>query len=88
MQLTWPDELKSYLEREAERAGYSSVDDFTLQTFLDANISNAADEDLALPADVPGLNAEDLERQLVAGINSGPATPMTAADWDEFANEL
>ena len=62
MQLTWPDELKSFLEQEAEKAGYSSVDDFTLQTFLNANASNSAVEDLDL-TEASSLNAEDLERE-------------------------
>ena len=61
MQLTWPDELKSYLEHEAEKAGYSSADDFTLQTFLNANAFDAADENLDLP-ETAGWNVEDLEQ--------------------------
>jgi hypothetical protein len=87
MQLTWPDELKSFLEQEAEKAGYSSVDDFTLQTFLNANALNATDEDLDL-TETSALNVEDLERELVAGINSGPATPMTKADWEELRKRV
>jgi len=87
MQLTWPDELKTFLEQEAKKAGYSSVDDFTLQTFLNANAANFPEENLGL-TESSGLNAEDLVRELVAGINSGPATPMIAADWDELRKRV
>ena len=88
MQLTWPDELKTYLEQEAEKAGYSSVDEFTLQVFLKANPSEASDQDLDSIIESAGLNADDLEREILAGINSGPATPMTAADWDDLRQRV
>ena len=79
MQLTWPDELKTYLEKEAEKAGYSSVDEYTLQIFLKANPS---DRDLDSMAEFENWSAADLDREILAGINSGPAMPMTADNWE------
>jgi hypothetical protein len=87
MQLTWPDELKPHLERQAELAGCASVDEFTLRVFLQANPSAAGDSGTAI-IDAAGLNPDDLEREIQAGLESGEARPMTSNDWADLRQRV
>ena len=34
------------------------------------------------------ISPDELERELIAGITSGPATPMTSADWVELRRQV
>ncbi len=80
MQLTWPDEMRPYLEEQSSKANCTSIDEYTLRVFLQAN--PGGDEMFAPPSPRRTLNIspDELERELIAGIASGPATPMTSTD--------
>ena len=71
--ITVPDYLHQFVLAEvAERKPYLSASDFVLQ-----QISRAYDD----------KHADELEELLLEGLNSGPATPMTKADWDGIRKE-
>ena len=64
-------ELMPQLEAAAQRSG-QAITEFLAQLVEDA---------LAEPYD------EELERLLLEGLDSGPATPMTKGDWDEIRQQ-
>jgi hypothetical protein len=86
MQLTWPDDLKPEVERQAQRAGCASIDEFTLRMYLHFASPPVADwEEIVADA---GLPSHHLEAEIQAGIDSGPATPMTDDDWIELRRRV
>ncbi len=64
-----PTLMRSYLETRVKADGFASISDL---------IRALIREDQKRQAQ------EDLERRLLASLDSGAATPMTTADWDEI----
>jgi hypothetical protein len=79
MQLTWPDEMRPFLEEQSSKANCASIDEYTLRIFLQANPESRRTLNIA---------PDELERELIAGVTSGPATPMTSADWVELRRQV
>jgi len=71
--VTLPDHLHEFVLAEvAEKKNLLSPGEFILQ-----QVCRAYDE----------KHMDELEQLLLEGINSGPATPMTKADWDWIREE-
>jgi len=76
IQLHVPDDLRDKIAKRAEESG-QSVEQY-LQSLIRAD---ADDEDYGSPESVSVRSHDDLVRKLDEAIASGPATPMTRADW-------
>ena len=61
--------LKDFVQRQVERRGYSSVSEYVRE------LIRGDQERQAIAA---------LETEILKGINSGPATPMTTEDWKQI----
>ena len=71
--VTLPDHLHEFVLAEAaEKKHLLTPSEIILQ-----HVSRAYDE----------KHADELEELLLEGLNSGPATPMTKADWDAIRKE-
>jgi hypothetical protein len=73
LQLQLPDRLKTLAETRAADAGFDS---------LDAYIASLIESDEAVP-----LSAE-LDAELIAGLDSGPAFEVTAGFWDDLKRRV
>jgi antitoxin ParD1/3/4 len=67
--ISLPTPMRSYLESRVKVDGFGSISDL---------IRALIREDQKRQAQ------EELERRLLASLDSGEATPMTSADWDEI----
>lgn len=72
--ISLPDEDRAFIEQEAARRGFGSV-----QEYMSALIRDDRKRQDARRR-VDGL--------LVEGLDSGPATPMTREDWDDIRREV
>jgi len=68
-----PTPMRSYLESRVKADGFGSISDLVRALIRDDQKRQAQ---------------EDLERRLLASLDSGEATPMTSSDWDEIKTAL
>ena len=73
MNIAIPKQLKSFVQRQVERRGYSSVSEYVRDLIRGDQESQA----IAM-----------LEAEFLKGLESGPATPMTHQDWQEIREEV
>ena len=73
MNIAIPKQLKSFVQRQVERRGYSSVSEYVRDLIRGDQESQA----IAM-----------LEAEYLKGLESGPATPMTQQDWHEIREEV
>jgi antitoxin ParD1/3/4 len=73
MNIAIPKQLKSFVQRQVERRGYSSVSEYVRDLIRGDQESQA----IAM-----------LEAEYLKGLESGPATPMTQQDWQEIREEV
>ena len=73
MNIAIPKQLKTFVQRQAERRGYSSVSEYVRDLIRGDQESQA----IAM-----------LEAEYLKGLESGPATPMTQQDWQEIREEV
>ena len=73
MNVSLPDEMKAFVEEQVQRGGYSTASEYLRELIRDAQ-KQAAEE--------------RLEKLLLEGLDSGPATPMTKKDWEDLRREL
>jgi antitoxin ParD1/3/4 len=71
--ITLPDELKEFVEAQAARDGFGSPDEYLAALLRQTRHRIAKLE---------------LDAKLIEGLDSGPATPMTDADWDELKRRV
>ena len=69
MNVSLPDSLRDYVERQIAQGGYSSVSEYIRQLIRDAQKRETQ---------------QRLEALLLEGLDSGEATPMTDDDWAEI----
>ncbi len=74
MNISIPDEMKAFVEEQAARKGFGTVSEYM--------------RDL-----IRGVQQRQAERQrvdalLLAGLDSGPATPLTPVDWESIRQEI
>lgn len=65
--ITLPESMKEFIERETAEGHYSTPSEYVRDL-----VEEALDR----------KNEERLEKLLLEGLDSGPATPMTREDWD------
>ena len=65
--------MRTYLEGRVKTDGFASISDLVRDLIRDDQKQHAE---------------EELERRLLAALDSSEATPMTAADWDEIKNAV
>jgi antitoxin ParD1/3/4 len=73
MNIAIPEQLKSFVQRQVERRGYSSVSEYV------RDLIRGDQERQAMTA---------LETEILKGLDSGPATPMTKKDWQDIRAEV
>ena len=73
MNVSLPDEMKAFVEEQVQRGGYSTASEYLRELIRDAQKQAAK---------------ERLEKLLLEGLDSGPATPMTKKDWKDLRREL
>jgi len=82
MQINLPDDAVPLIERRAAAAGFAGqIDAYVVHLIADDEF-----EDCGAPVDLSmaGKSREEIEAMITAGIESGPATPMTAEDWQQL----
>jgi antitoxin ParD1/3/4 len=73
LNVSLPEPMKKFIESEVKRGGYSTPSEYVR----------------ALVRAEQKRNAEDhLERLLLDGLGSGPATEMTRKDWDDVRRRV
>ena len=73
MNIAIPAQLKSFVQRQIERRGYSSVSEYV------RDLIRGDQERQAIAA---------LETEILKGLDSGPSTPMTKQDWQDIRTEV
>ena len=73
MNIAIPAQLKSFVQRQVERRGYSSVSEYV------RDLIRGDQERQAIAA---------LETEILKGLDSGPSTPMTKADGQDIRTEV
>jgi antitoxin ParD1/3/4 len=73
MNIAIPEQLKSFVQRQVERRGYSSVSEYV------RDLIRGDQERQAMSA---------LEAEFLKGLDSGPSTLMTAQDWQDIREEV
>ena len=73
MNISLPEALKEFVETQASKEGFETVSDY-IQTVIRQLQKQEA--------------RQKIETELLEGLKSGPATPMTALDWDDVRREV
>jgi antitoxin ParD1/3/4 len=67
LNVSLPESMREWIDEQVKTGGYGTASEFVREVIREAQKNKARQE---------------LEAKLLAGINSGPATEMTKADWD------
>ena len=82
MQINLPDDAAPLIWQKAAAAGFPNQIDAYVAHLI---ASDEVEEYGAPPScSLTGMNSEEVLALLTAGINSGPATPMTSTDWQQL----
>jgi antitoxin ParD1/3/4 len=73
MNIAIPKQLKSFVQNQVRRRGYSSVSEYV------RDLIRGDQERQAIAA---------LETEILKGLDSGPSTPMTKQDWQDIRTEV
>ena len=73
MNVALPDSLKEFVHKRVADGGYSTVSEYIRGL---------------IRTDQKTLAREQLEAELMKGIQSGPATDMTPDDWEQLRTKL
>ncbi len=69
LNISLPESMRTWIDQRVKEGGYSTASEFVREVLREAQKSRARQE---------------LEQKLIEGIESGPATAMTEADWDRL----
>jgi antitoxin ParD1/3/4 len=72
--LALSDELKTFVEAEAVRRGFGDIGDYLRSIILQEKERDR--------------RRTHVDSLLLEGLDSGPATPLTASDWDAMRRRL
>lgn len=72
VKLELPEPMRAWVEAQARAGGYATINDYVCHV---------------LEIEHQRQLRESIDEQLQAGIDSGPATPMTADDWQRIRQE-
>jgi antitoxin ParD1/3/4 len=73
MNISVPDEMKSFVEAQMAQEGYASASEYLRALIRDAQKRQAK---------------QALEAKFREALESGPATPMTRDDWDQLERNV
>lgn len=73
IEISLSDELRAFLQEAMARHGYADASEYIAALLSEARINDAD---------------EQLERELLDGIRSGPPTQMSDADWAAIRGEV
>jgi antitoxin ParD1/3/4 len=73
LNVSLPEAMKEFVEEQAAKGGYETASEYVRALIREAQIRAAK---------------EDLDAKLLEGLESGPATPMSKADWDELKRRV
>lgn len=73
MNIALPDSLKTYVQKKVEEQGYSSASEYIREL---------------IRADQKEWAKHILEEEILSGLNSGEAKPMTAEDWQQIRQDI
>ena len=87
--ISLPDPLHDAAEELASRTGFASASEYIADLVRRDIEQDRQDLELYLQplgegTNSPPLTKLDIERLMLEGLNSGPATVMTAEDWSEL----
>src|SRR5438552_2958817 len=74
MNISLPDSMKEFIEEQAAKKGFDTVSEYMWALIREDQERQA--------------ERERIDARLIEGLESGPATPMTHADWDGIRNEV
>ena len=69
LNVSLPESMREWIDDQVKKGGYGTASEFVREVIREAQKNKARRE---------------LEAKLLEGINSGPATEMTKADWDRL----
>lgn len=86
MQINLPDDAAPLIREKAAAAGFPDQ----IEAYVAHLIASDEVEDYGAPADLSlaGKSREEVEAMITAGFESGPATPMTDADWRRLHDRI
>ena len=70
MNISLPDEMKSFVEEQANRRGFGTVSEYMRAIIREVQEAS--------------VERERIDELLLEGLNSGPPTPLAPADWDRI----
>lgn len=73
MNISLPDDMKAFVERQANARGFGTVSEYVRSIIREVQERQAA--------------RERVDALLIEGLESGPATPFTKADWERIRRE-
>jgi antitoxin ParD1/3/4 len=73
MNVSLPEAMKEFVEEQVAKGGYETASEYVRALIRETQIRAAK---------------EDLDAKLLEGLESGPATPMSKADWDELKRRV
>ncbi len=73
MNISLPDEMKSFVEEQANRRGFGTVSEYMRAIIREVQEAS--------------VERERIDELLLEGLNSGPPTPLAPADWDRIRRE-
>lgn len=74
MNISLPDDMKAFIEAEAARKGFGTVSEY-MRAVIRETQARAAQR-------------SQVDALLLEGLDSGPASPFTAEDWDSIHRTL
>jgi antitoxin ParD1/3/4 len=73
LNVSLPEAMKEFVEEQAAKGGYETASEYVRALIREAQIRAAK---------------EDLDAKLLEGLESGPATPLSKAEWDELKRRV
>ena len=74
MSISIPDEMKAFVEEQAAKSGFGTVSEYMRVLIRGAQQRHA--------------ERERVDSLLLAGLDSGPATPLTSVGWESIRQEV
>jgi len=74
MHISTPEEMRDFVERQATKGGFSTASEYVRSILQEAQERERS--------------REAIRGKLVEALESGPATPMIADDWEAIRTEL
>jgi len=73
LNVSLPGSLKKYVQKRVSTGGYGNTSEYVRDLIRGEQKQRAK---------------EELEALILEGVNSGPSTPMTKADWDQLREDI